>query len=185
MMINQFGQGGQPGMGQPQPQMGGQPPQGQPMPGGPPQQGPPQMGQQQPRQAMPAQGGPAGQQSIGPGMFGINAKPDDTAIRAAEQALMQAQMSGADPMQIGQMQMNLQNLQRDYQTSMGNYGQNQQRNYLEGMQGLTQPSGAGSIGGWGQTSGGQSQAQQDPVLAQLLGNQYGQGFSSGGGGVRS
>ena len=169
-MFGQFG--GQPGPGQPQQQ---QP--RQPMLGG---------AQQQPRQP---QGSPGlvmqpGQQ-IGPGMIqGQNwgQRPSQDFVNEAQYALMQAQARGASPQEIAQLQFALQRNMQDYQQQMGDYGRSQQRGYLQGMQQMSQPIGAGSVGGWGQTMGPTSQLQQDPFLAALLRNQYGQGFSTGGGG---
>ena len=175
---------GRPPMGGPQmgggiPPMGGpQPPQGGPQMGGgmpPPRQGGPQIG------GPPQQGGggiQAGQQ-IGPGMFrGLTpGQPNDDMIRQFEQQLMQAQMMGASPMEIGQLQLQLQNAQRDFGQAQQGYENRQRQGYLEEMQ-RAGPQGPGGIGG----APGSSGLQQNPFLAALIANQYGQG---GGGGIRS
>ena len=158
-------------------------PQGrQPMPQQPQQQMQPQVRQQ----------GSGGLGGMNPATWqnavrGVNtgmSKPDDSGIQQAQYALMRAQASGASPSEIAGLQWALNQQMGAYQDAMGSYGQDQQRQYLQGMQQANQPIGAGSIGGWGQTTGPTTQLRQDPFIAQLLGNRFGQGFSSGGG-IRS
>jgi hypothetical protein len=102
-------------------------------------------------------------------------RPGQDEIRQLEEQLMRAQMMGGNPMEIGQLQLRLQNAQRDFGMAQEDYGQRQRQGYLEEMQGA-----AGRGPGIGGGSGGGA-LQQDPFLAALIANQYGQG----GGGIRS
>ena len=154
--------------------MGGMKMGGGPGPMGGPPQGPPRGGPQMPppRQAGPQMGGP-------PQQGGMQADPMQLrqgqrpgfGVRDIENQLMQAQMSGANPMEIGQLQLQLQRAQEDE----ANWERTQ---YLQEMQRVGTPrQGIGS--GMGAPSS--SAFQQDPFLAQLIAQQYGQG---GGGGIR-
>ena len=157
------------------------------LPGGPPQQGgmggpPPQGGQPGPMQGPP---------QMGPGMggnpaesFNFLAGPGGQAFSRGQQRdnyqgqindLMQqiqfGQLQGANPMQMADLQMQLQRIQQD----MGNW-QNQQ--YGQQMGQMSQ-AGAPAIGGG---PGNRSQMQQNPFLHMLLQSQLGMGGGGSGGG---
>jgi hypothetical protein len=92
-------------------------------------------------------------------------------IRALEQQLMKMQASGANPAQIGALQLQLQNAQQDYQ-------QSQQESYAQEMGQMSQST--RGIGSNRPAPMGQSQIQQNPYLEMLLRSQL--GMSGGGGG---
>jgi hypothetical protein len=89
------------------------------------------------------------------------------------QRLMQAQASGANPMVLNDLQMQIQQAQRGMQDW-------QQQQYAQQMSQMARPSGAGSVGGLGRGGRpGQTQAQQDPYLQMMLMNQLGMGGGMG------
>ena len=167
--------GGGGGMGPPPQQrgfsgmpMGGGP---MPMPGG--QSGGPQGGgpQPMPKPQMPGGGG-GGPGQPGTAYFDSNPRAYagrmQQSVDDANMALRRAQIMGANPMQLAELEQAAMNAQRSM-----NQWQTQQ--YGERM-GEMSRRGPGPIGG----GPGQSQLEQNPYLAMLLQNQLGMGGGRGG-----
>ena len=175
---NMFGGGGGQFGGSPynNPQMGGRPM-------GPQMGGPPGQGMPQPMSKSPGPGG--GQPPQGGGMqvnpmqmmqFQRQGPGLEQRIDEMRQQLMQAQMMGANPMEIGQLQMQLQVAEREL-------FQGRRQEYARGMGDLTRQDIGTSIGTGGRGGrGGSSQIDRNPYLQMLLQSQLGMGNPGGAGG---
>ena len=159
-----------------QPQMGQQGQQGAP----PPRQGPPQMGPGM-GGAPPQQGGDLGFDQNHPAYLRFLSGPGGQRMQRGQQkdkyqgaidGLMQqlqfAQIQGANPMVLADLQMQLQQAQRAF-------GEWQNEQYATQMGQMSRP-GAPAVGGG---PGAPSQLQQNPYLQMLLLGSLGMGGGSG------
>ena len=153
------------------------PPMGAQKGGGPmpmPNPGGPQGGGPQPMPKPPGGGAPGGdrpwQQSMGDAgdRMAVQRSANQSAVDEANMALRRAQLSGANPMQLAELEQAAMQAQRGMEQWQGQqFADQMSQNWQQGQRY------AGSLGG------GQSQQPQNPYAMMMLQNQLGMGGGRG------